>query len=456
MDRRRLPLWQAWLVFGVLTALYAAVSFQQYNRMDSFILDLGFYESLIRDYAHGHFPRMPLTDSTPAALHFNPALALVAPVILVWNSPYAVLLTQAVLVAVGVVPLMRAAGRGWLPWVVAVSYGLAPGFASLIGFDFHDVALAVPLLAFSMAAMVRGDHRAAVLWALPLLLVKEDLGLTLAALGLVVFLRGSRRLGLATMVVGAVSFLVMLLWVLPAIQGAGNQADLYAPHGPGDALRTLFTGADVKSRTVLYLLIPTGLMALRSPMLLLVALPTFGWRFVSRPLHLLGAVVPLRRRPGADRRGRDDRGGTAAARPDPGRGPGGRRRRHPRAGAHVPFSQVWQTGFWDTPPRTAAVDKLLDRIPDGSRVAASDTLGSRIALRTDLYLVGDTFGPDGPPLPSSEFAGAEWIAIDTQAYVAPVPAWKGVAALLDTGEFRVVAEDEGVVVARRVAPAPGE
>jgi len=91
MDRRRLPLWQAWLVFGVLTALYAAVSFQQYNRMDSFILDLGYYESLIRDFAHGHLPQMRLTDSTPAALHFDPALALVAPVILVWNSPYAVL-----------------------------------------------------------------------------------------------------------------------------------------------------------------------------------------------------------------------------------------------------------------------------------------------------------------------------------------------------------------------------
>jgi len=359
-------------------------------------------------------------------------------------------------VAVGVVPLMRAAGRGWLPWVVAVSYGLAPGFASLIGYDFHDVALAVPLLAFSMAAMVRGDHRAAVLWALPLLLVKEDLGLTLAALGLVVFLRGSRRLGLATMVAGALAFLVLLVWVLPAIQGTGNQADLYAPHGPGEALRTLFTGVDVKSRTVLYLLVPTGLMALRSPMLLVVALPTFAWRFVSDrftywepwfhydailvPVAVAAMIEGARLLHGWVRAV----GLTAAV-----------------AGTLVlvptfAFSQVWQPGFWDTPPRTAAVDRLLDRIPDGSRVAASDTLGSRIALRTDLYLVGDTIGPDGPPLPSSEFAGAEWIAIDTGAYVAPVPGWKGVAALLDSGEFRVVAEDQGVVVARRVAPPPGE
>ena len=90
-----------------------------------------------------------------------------------------------------------------MAWVVAVSYGLAPGFGALIGFDFHEVALAVPLLAFSMAAMLRSDHRAAVLWALPLVLVKEDLGLTVAALGAVVFLRGSRRWGIVAIVVGA-------------------------------------------------------------------------------------------------------------------------------------------------------------------------------------------------------------------------------------------------------------
>jgi hypothetical protein len=295
-----------------------------------------------------------------------------------------------------------------------------------------------------------------VLWALPLLLVKEDLGLTVAALGAVVFLRGSRRLGLATMALGAVSFVVLLLWVLPVIQGSSGQVDLYAPQGPGDALRTLFTGADVKSRTVLCLLIPTGLMALRSPMLLIVALPTFGWRFVSdrftywQPWYHYDAVlVPI----------------AVAAMIEGARLLHGRIRTLGLTAAVagtlvlVPtfaFSQVWQSGFWATQPRTAVVDRLLDRIPDGSRVAASDTLGARIALRTDIYLVGDTIGPDGPPLPSSEFGKADWIAIDTGAYVAPVPAWKGVAALLGSGEFRVVAEAEGVVVARRVSPAPGE
>ncbi len=445
----RTPAWQAGLAFLLLAVLYGAVSVQQYHRMDSFVFDLGFFESLIRDYAHGHLPHLAMTDTSVAPLHFSPALALLAPVVLVWPSPVAVLLSQAVLVAAGVVPLMRAAAPGWMAWTVAVSYGLAPGFGALVGFDFHEVALAVPLLAVSMAAMVRGRHREAVLWALPLLLVKEDLALTVAALGFVVFLRGSRRWGAFAMLLGVLGFLVLLLWVLPAIQGGDSFAGRYAPTGVGEALRILGTGADHKVRTVLFLLLPTGLVALRSPMLLLVAVPTFAWRFVSdRPTywdpwyHYDAVLVPVAVAAMIEGafllRGRVRLLGLAAA--------------VVATLALLPqmaFGQVWDRGFWRTPERTAAVDAVLDQIPTGSRVAASDDLGARIALRTELYVVGDTYGPDGPPLPASDFEEVEWVALDTRVAPAPVPSWRGFAQLLDSGDFEVVAQADGVVVARR-------
>ena len=336
-----------------------------------------------------------------------------------------------------------------MAWVVAVSYGLASGFGALIGFDFHEVALAVPLLAFSMAAMLRSDHRAAVLWALPLVLVKEDLGLTVAALGVVVFLRGSRRWGIVAMVVGVASFLLIVLWLLPVTQGSRGFADSYGPAGPADALRTLADGADNKLRTVLFLLVPTGFLALRSPMLLLVALPTYGWRFLSDrltywdPWYQYDAVlVPI----------------AVAAMIEGARLLSAPLRRLGLVAALIgtlalvpqqAFAQVWDRDFWRTPDRTAAVDRVLAEIPTGSRVAASDTLGARIALRTDLFLIGDTYGVDGPPVPASEFDDVEWVAFDTKVLPAQVPAWKGFARLLATGDFNVVAEGGGVIVAQR-------
>jgi uncharacterized membrane protein len=446
---RRTPLWQAILVFGLLATLYAAISIQRYHRMESYVFDLGFFEAIIRDYAHGQLPQLSYTDTTFAPLHFSPALALLAPLVLLWSSPIAILVTQALALAVGVIPLMRAATPGWMAWVVALSYGLAPGFASLIGFDFHEVALAVPLLSLSMAAMLRGDHRAAVLWSLPLLLVKEDLGLTVAALGVVVFLRGSRRWGLAAMGIGSVTFVVLLVWVLPLIQSDGSFAQNYAPASASEAWRILGTGSHNKIQTVLYWLIPTGLVALRSPMLLLVAVPTFAWRFLSDratywdPWYQYDAVlVPI----------------VIAAMIEGARLMHGRTRTLGLSLAvagtlllvpRFPFAQVWDTDFWQTPDRTAAVDRVLDQIPTGSRVAASDDLGARIALRTELYVIGDTYDFDGPPLPASSFDEVEWVAFDSLIAPAPVPAWRGFAQLLQTGEFEVVAEADGVIVAQR-------
>ncbi len=447
---RRTPLWQAILVFGLLATLYAAISIQRYHRMESYVFDLGFFESIIRDYAHGQFPQLSYTDTTFAPLHFSPALALLAPLVLLWPTPITILVTQALALAAGVIPLMRAATPGPMAWVVALSYGLAPGFASLIGFDFHEVALAVPLMSLSMAAMLRSDHRAAVLWALPLLLVKEDLGLTVAALGAVVFLRGSRRWGLAAMGVGALTFVVLLVWVLPLVQtDGGNFAQNYAPTSLSEAWRILGAGSHNKVRTVLYWLIPTGLVALRSPMLLLVAVPTFAWRFLSDratywdPWYQYDAVlVPI----------------VIAAMIEGARLLHGRTRMLGLSLAvagtlllvpRFPLSQAWDSGFWQTPDRTAAVDRVLDKIPTGSRVAASDDLGARIALRTELYVIGDTYDFDGPPLPASNFDEVEWIAYDSLVAPAPVPAWRGFAQLLQTGEFEVVAEADGVFVAQR-------
>lgn len=436
----------------VLATFYSAVSFQQYHRMDSFIFDLGFFESIVRDYAHGRLPDLPVTDTTTAALHFSPALALLAPLVLVFASPLTLLFAQAVAVAAGVVPLMRAAGTGALPWVVALSYGLAPGFGALIGFDFHEVALGVPLLSLSMAAMLRADHRAAVCWALPLILVKEDLGLTVVALGAVIFLRGSRRWGALAVVAGAAAFLAIQWWALPALNGdTGGFADKYAPSGPADALRILGEGLHSKVRTVLFLLIPTGMLVLRAPLLLFVAVPTFGWRFLSgkstywEPFFQYDAIlVPI----------------AVAAMIEGALLLQGHLREVGLTLAVIgtlvlvpqqALSQTWHPDFWRTPPRVAAIDEALEKVPTGSRVAASDDLGGRIALRTELYLVGDTIAPEGPPLPPSEFDEVEWIAYDQRWYLPPTPAWRGFARLLDTGEFTVVSEVDGVVVAQRTS-----
>ncbi len=54
------------------------------------------------------------------------------------------------MVAAGFVFTGRSTGR-----LIGFAYGFSWGLQQMIGFDFHEIALAVPLLAFSVSALVR-------------------------------------------------------------------------------------------------------------------------------------------------------------------------------------------------------------------------------------------------------------------------------------------------------------
>ena len=83
--------------------------------------------------------------------------------------------------------------------LLGAGFALSFGVQQAIAAQFHEVAFAVPLLAMSLgylvlASRVSGTERARYLayacwWALPIAFVKEDMGITVAAIGLIIFIR---------------------------------------------------------------------------------------------------------------------------------------------------------------------------------------------------------------------------------------------------------------------------
>ena len=440
------------LAFALIAAVHTAISLVRWHTLSSTTFDLGVFTQIVQQWAQLEIPVVHLTgDSLIASHHFSPALAVLAPAYAVVPSPVTLLVEQALVVAVGVVPLMRHAGRHGrvLPWAVAISYGLAPGLCSLVGFDLHEVALAVPLLAFSMTAILDERHQAAVLWALPIVLVKEDLGLTLAAIGFVVPCAASAG------------------WACSRWSGAGDHRrdgavgaagpgrldrllllDAFAPGSVGEAWTTLRQAVPDKAGTVLVLLAPTALLALGSP-LVLVVLPTLAWRFTSDRASFWttgfqydAVLVPV----------------VVAAMIDTAR------RLPRRAVVAVSVVAVAATLFlvprydagdllhpdrWQAQERMPDVLAALATIPDGARVAASNDLGPRLVSRTELYFFGDPALEVGPVTRLPDFGRIDWIAYD-RAYETVVPTGRATLdGLLASGRFRVVTERGGVVVARR-------
>jgi uncharacterized membrane protein len=301
----------------VLLALYLVDSLTRYRSYLTDGYDLGIFDQAVRAYAHFQSPIVALKGQGFNLLgdHFHPIIAILAPLYWIWDNPCVLLIGQAVVV-VASVPVVygftrrRAGGAASL--LVAAGYGLGWPVLSLIDFDFHEIAFANLFMALAIDALDRRDDRRLVIWAAALLLVREDMGLLVALLGvLAMFRNGSlsrgglaaarRRLSngpvpwvAASLIIGgAAVFELTTAVVLPAFapnhQYAYWQYDALGKNVP-DVVITVFTkpwhlvtvffSPALKVHTLGYLLLPLLLLPLRSPYALL-SLPIFAERFFN-------------------------------------------------------------------------------------------------------------------------------------------------------------------------------
>ncbi|MFI2733016.1 DUF2079 domain-containing protein [Streptomyces sp. NPDC018711] len=467
-----------WVWAAGLFLLYATVAVRRHQLLRTTGYDLGIFEQAVRAYAELRAPVAPLRGEGFNLLgdHFHPLLAVLAPLYRIWPSPLCLLLAQSALLALAVVPLARRAGDvlgARAAHVVAAGYGLSWGIASAAAFDFHEVALAVPLLSFSLEALARRRWRQAVGWAAPLLLVKEDLGFTLAAVGAYTVLKGPRRLGLVTVAAGVLGSLLEVEVLLPAFNPGGgyahggNLADAQGSllstlaHAPLDLLRP-----EVKAVTLVLVFAPSAFLALRSP-LALIAVPTLGWRLLSEngfhwgtAFHYSAILMPV----------------VFAGLVD---ALGDRPRRELRAVLATvlavtvvllpsfPLAQLAQRATWHTTPHVEAARALLARIPDGATVAASNRLAPQLTARCTVVLFptfpvgGELYRRDVPRIPAPT---AAWIVHDEEAPEAwpypsghwPYPVERQRAELeaaVRTYGYEVVARRDGITLLRRRSEA---
>ncbi|WHT16209.1 DUF2079 domain-containing protein [Crossiella sp. CA-258035] len=393
----------------MFTTAYTLFALGRHAMLRTYGFDLGIFMQAVRSYAEG---RLPVSDIRDPGLilfgdHFSPIIALVAPLFRLFPTAETLLVVQAALFGLSVFTVTRVAERLLSPVagvVIGTSYGLSWGLQTALAFDFHEIAFAVPLIALALAAYLSGRYRGAVAWAAPLVLVKEDLGLTVAVLGLLIATRpGHRGLGLVTAVAGLAAALLTVFVLIPQFSvdgayrylGAGGLAPTMEVHR-GE----LFDPR--KLELVGLLLAPTLFLALRSPLVLL-ALPTLAWRLVGRNesywlpdfhydavlmpilfLALLDAVVRLR--PAVHRWPQRRWLSTAAS-------------AVLLATALVlasrfPLRELLTPGFGAQTAETAAAHRLLDLIPDGVSVATENNLMPQLAGRTRVCPIEPEHRPE--------------------------------------------------------------
>ena len=286
--------------------------------------DLAIFSELAKAYAHFQTPIVPVKGDGYNLLgdHFHPILILLGPIWRLFPTPLSLLITQDLLLAFSAWPLTRLASRLTNQWVaggLGLVYVLSWGMQGAVAAQFHEIAFAMPLLAYASVAFVERRWGAVTAWSAPLVLVKEDMGLTVLMIGVAVILtsavpawyrtctvirpggrgadgldaagdaagnapkddaarnrRRGLRLGVGMIVGGIATFLFSILVFLPAFNINGvwdyGLSSQDKPTSP-DALTQ-------KVKVVVMLILTSGIIGVTSPWLLVV-LPTLAWRFLG-------------------------------------------------------------------------------------------------------------------------------------------------------------------------------
>lgn len=321
----------AWTL-GILTsALYITYGIVQWKAFLVPSWDLGIFTQLAQRYAHLQAPIVDIKGPGFNLLgdHFHPLLVLLGPIYRLFPSGLTLLVIQALLFGWSVVPITRYArtrlGSLW-GTLLGLSYAVSWGLTEAVSAQFHEIAFAVPLLAFGLVFWLEGKNTAAFATLGLLVFVKEDLGLTLAMGGFVLLwlqwgetsrtdfddagahrplpLRTWASLkrtladhrstpGLAAIVWGVLWFVAATVIILPLLNPNGGwdyTHNIGETDGTAGGLLGFFTslfGPGQKIVTVGLLLIAMGVIGLLSPLWWLM-LPTLAWRFAGNVQYYWG------------------------------------------------------------------------------------------------------------------------------------------------------------------------
>jgi uncharacterized membrane protein len=467
-----------WPSVGAFAVGFTALSIGRQRAFNTGRFDLGNMTQAVWATAHGHFLEVTsLAGEQTSRLgsHFDPILAALAPLWLVWPSPDMLVTVQAFAVGLGALPVFWLArkhlGSQHAALGFALAYLLYPATEWLTLNEFHPVAFACPLLLYAFWYLDENRLLPFTGFALAAIASKEEIGLVVAGFGIWYLVARRRwRIGAGIAATGIAASAIAVEVIVPHFSGSASAFySRYSEVGgtPGGILRTLFTHpsrvlGNAFSKSDLdylgHLLVPLGFLWLLAPVMLLATLPEAALNVLSKNpyqasvhFHYTAGLIPplvIASVLGAGRLARQ------------------RPRLQPLIGPAVLALAVLSNFYlgaipvWASLPlgnnyqrhqtRVTAHDRITARavalVPDDAVVSATNSLGAHLSARRRF-------------LSFPRLDDATWVAVDETngSYLdgtGPLPMETDIVDLRRDPNWRLVFEQDGVLVFRRISAVP--
>jgi uncharacterized membrane protein len=308
-DRRAgpAPTWLArlravapWVIVGGLFAAYglwfSRLSINNHHALQTGIFDLAIYDNIFYHSSHGNFLGCSFSPTgSHIQGHFDPILALLSPLYLIYPRAELILVLQAFWCGAGVVPAYllgrHHVGSAWAGVTLAAAWVFYPALHGANLYDFHSLTLlAMPML-WLLYFLTTGRLRAYFILLPFVLLIREDASLLLCFVGFAAVLTRDPRLvraGWITIGVAALYFILIKTLIMGGADPLGGKYGFgwyYGDMSPGGKglgyiLLSLLTNPTF---AIDFALREAKVIFLLQLLLPLAFLPLFGkpWRFAA-------------------------------------------------------------------------------------------------------------------------------------------------------------------------------
>ena len=316
-----------YLATAVWALVLVAVAIRRHAAFESGT-DLAIFDQALWSTARGDLLHSSLIAQTGSSVgdrvlfadHLVPFHLLLTPFYVFFPSPVILLVAQAVMLALGAVPLYWLARERFpgqaLAALLPLAYLLYQPLREPSRYDYHAAVLVPPLFLFALYFMEKARWGPMILFLVMAGLLKETLPVAGVTIGGYLFVaRRKRLLGLALVGAFGLWLYVGLAWIIPAFNDGGyRHLERYSAfgrstlsetldvllHSPSTALGSLFAFPERKARYLLDLFGPVAFLPLLAPGRLALGLPFLAqnlladsWVQSSIHSHYSAELVPF-------------------------------------------------------------------------------------------------------------------------------------------------------------------
>lgn len=286
----------------VFIAYFSYVSINRLNTFRSNYFDLGIMDQVVYNTSKGRLLEMTNQDlrsnASRFAIHFDPLLALFAPIYVFFASPNVLLIAQAITLGLGAVAIYLIAkkitSQKLTSLFFAVSYLFYFPNQRAVIFDIHAVVFATTFLLFAIYFSLIKKYRIMMIFIILSLLTKEHIGMITFLFGLYIFfIQKERKTGITVITVSLIFFISTFFYIIPHARQSSHFALRYfedVGDSPSSVMLNLIKNpsyiwekisTDQAQKYLRGMFVPHVVFMIFSPLEFLIALPELAINLIS-------------------------------------------------------------------------------------------------------------------------------------------------------------------------------